>query len=289
MKLVICVFFFFSRYQLISFFFFFSSRRRHTRFSRDWSSDVCSSDLLRPGEPPRVRLRGPDGAELGLALEQRHVLHPARDARRDGLHHGSGKRGALGQRAVLPQGGARGGGRAEEPGAGHARVAEEGRRSLRHLLHALPRCLGQGRRAGLPQVRAAAGPDQRRSAEGADRRLLAELRERGRCRDALLRGGLVAGRALGRRELLEDLGQAMSTMTTAGSSKGSQAVLGVLVLAGAAAFVYGIMQPQSVRTWAIYLVNLLFWSSLAITGPRSEEHTSELQSRENLVCRLLLE
>src|SRR5690606_39658462 len=28
--------------------FFFSSRRRHTRFSRDWSSDVCSSDL---GDP----------------------------------------------------------------------------------------------------------------------------------------------------------------------------------------------------------------------------------------------
>src|SRR5690606_16189423 len=27
--------------------FFFSSRRRHTRFSRDWSSDVCSSDLPR--------------------------------------------------------------------------------------------------------------------------------------------------------------------------------------------------------------------------------------------------
>src|SRR5690606_334896 len=27
------------------FVFFFSSRRRHTRFSRDWSSDVCSSDL----------------------------------------------------------------------------------------------------------------------------------------------------------------------------------------------------------------------------------------------------
>src|SRR5690606_40983005 len=28
--------------------FFFSSRRRHTRFSRDWSSDVCSSDLDKP-------------------------------------------------------------------------------------------------------------------------------------------------------------------------------------------------------------------------------------------------
>src|SRR5690606_39737025 len=26
-------------------YYFFSSRRRHTRFSRDWSSDVCSSDL----------------------------------------------------------------------------------------------------------------------------------------------------------------------------------------------------------------------------------------------------
>src|SRR3712207_7095892 len=28
------------------YFFFFSSRRRHTRYWRDWSSDVCSSDLL---------------------------------------------------------------------------------------------------------------------------------------------------------------------------------------------------------------------------------------------------
>src|SRR5690606_39278637 len=29
----------------LRFLFFFASRRRHTRFSRDWSSDVCSSDL----------------------------------------------------------------------------------------------------------------------------------------------------------------------------------------------------------------------------------------------------
>src|SRR3989337_3320496 len=29
------------------FFFFFASRRRHTRCYRDWSSDVCSSDLQR--------------------------------------------------------------------------------------------------------------------------------------------------------------------------------------------------------------------------------------------------
>src|SRR6266498_4741943 len=32
------------------FFFFFSSRRRHTRCGRDWSSDVCSSDLELRGE-----------------------------------------------------------------------------------------------------------------------------------------------------------------------------------------------------------------------------------------------
>src|SRR3989449_7466434 len=42
-------------------FFFFSSRRRHTRCSRDWSSDVCSSDLgearpLTPGRGGGIRL-----------------------------------------------------------------------------------------------------------------------------------------------------------------------------------------------------------------------------------------
>src|SRR3712207_7658699 len=39
-------------------FFFFSSRRRHTRYWRDWSSDVCSSDL---GGPNGLAV-GPDGA-----------------------------------------------------------------------------------------------------------------------------------------------------------------------------------------------------------------------------------
>src|SRR2546421_8982010 len=31
---------------LLRLLFFFSSRRRHTRSDRDWSSDVCSSDLV---------------------------------------------------------------------------------------------------------------------------------------------------------------------------------------------------------------------------------------------------
>src|SRR5438874_7421820 len=41
------------------YFFFFSSRRRHTRSLRDWSSDVCSSDLL-------VDHRGPTAERLSL-------------------------------------------------------------------------------------------------------------------------------------------------------------------------------------------------------------------------------
>src|SRR5256886_12534094 len=45
-------------------FFFFSSRRRHTRFDCDWSSDVCSSDLL-AGAPttPLPRVPGKPGAD----------------------------------------------------------------------------------------------------------------------------------------------------------------------------------------------------------------------------------
>src|SRR2546422_5259476 len=42
--------------------FFFSSRRRHTRCSRDWSSDVCSSDLA---EHRRVPLPTPHGLGFG--------------------------------------------------------------------------------------------------------------------------------------------------------------------------------------------------------------------------------
>src|SRR5690606_39667771 len=72
-------------------FFFFSSRRRHTRFSRDWSSDVCSSDLAR--RRPRQQDASATGAggvtgavherqlAAGLALDHggggAHRFHPA--------------------------------------------------------------------------------------------------------------------------------------------------------------------------------------------------------------------
>src|SRR5690348_17453765 len=42
-------------------FFFFSSRRRHTRWTGDWSSDVCSSDLLSPPTAIRTRTVPPGG------------------------------------------------------------------------------------------------------------------------------------------------------------------------------------------------------------------------------------
>src|SRR6266550_739000 len=47
------------------FFFFFSSRRRHTRCSRDWSSDVCSSDLCVEGISRLMRTEEHEPINLG--------------------------------------------------------------------------------------------------------------------------------------------------------------------------------------------------------------------------------
>src|SRR2546422_11513348 len=53
-------------------FFFFSSRRRHTRCSRDWSSDVCSSDLF------EVAFNTGDFKDVGFnsALSETHSFSP---------------------------------------------------------------------------------------------------------------------------------------------------------------------------------------------------------------------
>src|SRR2546430_3856977 len=45
------------KYILFVIFFFFSSRRRHTRFDCDWSSDVCSSDLIAEVIERKFRVR----------------------------------------------------------------------------------------------------------------------------------------------------------------------------------------------------------------------------------------
>src|SRR5690625_7929548 len=53
--------------------FFFSSRRRHTRWPRDWSSDVCSSDLIGDrigiGDLHAVALLGHDLDDLALVID----------------------------------------------------------------------------------------------------------------------------------------------------------------------------------------------------------------------------
>src|SRR2546429_6461323 len=68
------------------FFFFFSSRRRHTRCSRDWSSDVCSSDLFPPRRssmPTRPLflpcVTGLAGAASGKAAHKRRTNIRPRD------------------------------------------------------------------------------------------------------------------------------------------------------------------------------------------------------------------
>src|SRR5699024_11903600 len=82
--------------------FFFSSRRRHTRSKRDWSSDVCSSDLA--AEHQREGRHGQTGP-VGVVVRKGHDL---------GLGH-LGVRGLLlhrqrsEERRVGKGGGARGG------------------------------------------------------------------------------------------------------------------------------------------------------------------------------------
>src|SRR5439155_10972646 len=55
--------------------FFFSSRRRHTRWPRDWSSDVCSSDLCATGcaEDDAARLLATKLREIPNVSEYTHL------------------------------------------------------------------------------------------------------------------------------------------------------------------------------------------------------------------------
>src|SRR2546429_1832673 len=80
--------------------FFFSSRRRHTRCSRDWSSDVCSSDLSEnwtesdpelAGLQQAIALRQSSPRDSVLYPVQSSVQlgYPARDDMPTGQHGGS--------------------------------------------------------------------------------------------------------------------------------------------------------------------------------------------------------
>src|SRR5205809_409430 len=96
--------------ELLAFVFFFSSRRRHTRCSRDWSSDVCSSDLRGRSGPDRwaaeaiglgliapgalwfgVLKRGDRSEErrVGKECRSRSAAHPEEKKKQDMLEDGN--------------------------------------------------------------------------------------------------------------------------------------------------------------------------------------------------------
>src|SRR5690606_40454889 len=52
--------------------FLFSSRRRHTRFSRDWSSDVCSSDLTTNVTQYHFEITAPDNSVQTISTSASH-------------------------------------------------------------------------------------------------------------------------------------------------------------------------------------------------------------------------
>src|SRR6266536_2484863 len=61
-------YFFLGCEQLLFIYFFFSSRRRHTRSTRDWSSGVCSSDLVHAEDRGADRAGAPAAPVPALAL-----------------------------------------------------------------------------------------------------------------------------------------------------------------------------------------------------------------------------
>src|SRR3989449_3479421 len=78
------------------FLFFFSSRRRHTRCSRDWSSDVCSSDLVGRGDPGARAPQAPTRCDHPVARRRwlRSGRRPAPyRGRAPGDHRGCTNRG----------------------------------------------------------------------------------------------------------------------------------------------------------------------------------------------------
>src|SRR5690606_39650426 len=104
--------------------FFFSSRRRHTRFSRDWSSDVCSSDLACAAESLPAYVHAPYLINFGSHTEAtversveslRHSLRRGREIGALGVvvHTGSATeigRASRRERGEISAGGARAGG-----------------------------------------------------------------------------------------------------------------------------------------------------------------------------------
>src|SRR5256886_7834356 len=82
---IFCIYYMISVVLDLLFFFFFSSRRRHTRFDCDWSSDVCSSDL--------IVLRNDVGNPLAKESDEERVVVMRDTTRRDSTSADSASRG----------------------------------------------------------------------------------------------------------------------------------------------------------------------------------------------------
>src|SRR3712207_5570166 len=278
---------------VISYFFFFSSRRRHTRYWRDWSSDVCSSDLVlrwgRDADTPERLVRA-DAA----AADRGRPHH-----RRGGAARGLGERRLRGGQR-LPQGCRRHRDRPAEVGRLHA--AGDGAhprggavRRVRLGHPRVPRPPADPRHRARPLAHRARPLRLLRRAAGhlqppvrAERRVTAAPEGDGRpgpARPADGAGTGPQGLAFDRHLVLDQLGgwrgMLDATLPTvafivanslAGLRAGIWSALAVAVLL----FALRLVRRESVQQ--------------AFSGLfRSEEHTPELQSRQYLVCRLLLE
>src|SRR3989449_2481169 len=195
----------------MSLLFFFSSRRRHTRCSRDWSSDVCSSDLglrdITVPEYPAFVLAIPDTVRARLFADS--VDSWDRQSRFPSL-----------------------------------------------VIMALPRDHTRGRQGGAPTPRSMVADNDLALGQ------IVRSEEHTRAWDSL---------AL---FVLEDDAQDGPDHVDAHRS--------VLLVASPYAR-HGIVDST------FYTTSSVVRSIGLILGLRSEEHTSELQSRLHLVCRLLLE
>src|SRR5690606_29021107 len=128
--------------------FFFSSRRRHTRFSRDWSSDVCSSDLDRP-----VAAADPVISSTSRFCTVSCIQVPAFDTRLATDHQRMlrWRRDRHGEWDPFPAGG----GAASRAGAGRAGVEEEDTGRYSGTRRRTP---GEGGREAEHRLRRAAAP-----------------------------------------------------------------------------------------------------------------------------------
>src|SRR3712207_5846819 len=231
--------------------FFFSSRRRHTRYWRDWSSDVCSSDLYNPRVAESVDVRGriEELHEQIRYHNRRYYVEDApevSDAEYDALYSEH-----EGLEAEYPE--------LVTPDSPTQRVGGEPLEGFEEVRHAVPMLsLANARKTEElkewdARVRRLLGPDE-------EPRYVTELKIDGLAVSLRYENGRFArGATRGNGTLGEDVTQNLRTVRAIPERLWDQPP--------------SVLEPRGEAYMTL----------------RSEEHTSQLQSRQYLVCRLLLE